>query len=394
MRSHERIRSLVKSPWLLWDILVGGHYRFVYDRLPLTIAGMSAVKRLNLLRSAGNLLHRRLHPWSMPLHMQFELTNYCNLRCPICPTGIRSVERRPVAMEVELFERVMTEVGPYLLTASLWNWGEPLLHPQLEEMLRVARKYPVVLLLSTNGQTLDDEGVQKALLRQPPSHLIVAIDGLTDETNSRYRTGARLRPALDGVHRLAEQKRSRGQLLPLLHMRYLVMKHNQHELPRVKAFARDNGFDLISLRRLSLIDMESPDAAHGAFAPDAEHWRAYKYQGGQRRHRNDFICLQPFWFPTLLADGTLVGCEQDYNAQQAFGKVSEKVSFTDLWRSRKAAGVRSTIRDHAGELSFCRNCPYWDRAETDISVEAVFFNDTADFANVLALQTTEICHAH
>jgi radical SAM protein with 4Fe4S-binding SPASM domain len=268
------------------------------------------------------------------------------------------------------------------------------LHPQLEEMLRVARKYPVILLLSTNGQTLDDELVQTALLRQPPTHLIVAIDGLTDETNSHYRTGARLKPALDGVRRLAELKRSRGQTLPLLHMRYLVMKHNQHELPQVRAFARENGFDLLSLRRLSLIDMESPDAVHGEFAPDAERWRAYQYEDGQRRHRSDFICQQPFWFPTLLADGTLTPCEQDYNAQQAFGKVSDKVSFTDLWRSRKAAGVRRTIRDHAEELSFCRNCPYWDRAETDISVEAVFLNDKIDFANALALQIAEAAHVH
>jgi len=393
MRSHERKRSLVQSPRLVWDVLVRGRYAFVYDRMPMTVTGMSAAKRLNLCRSGGNLLYRRLRPWSMPLHMQFELTNYCNLRCPVCPTGARAVERHPAAMDVELFERVMNEVGPYLLTASLWAWGEPLLHPRLEDILGAARKHPVALLLSTNGQTLDEERVQAALLRQPPSHLIVAIDGLTDETNSRFRTGARLKPAIEGVRRLAERKRQSGQSLPLLHMRYIVMKHNQHELPRVEEFARENGFDLLSLRTLSLIDAESPDAVHGAFVPDGERWRAYAYTGGERLRRSDFICQEPFWFPTLLADGTLVACEQDYNAQQALGKVSESVSFADVWRSEKAAGVRRIIRDRAGELSFCRNCPYSDRSGTDVSVEAVFLNDGIDFANVLALQTAKDGHA-
>jgi radical SAM protein with 4Fe4S-binding SPASM domain len=393
MRSYERKHSLLQSPRLAWNILARGQYAFVYDQMPMTITGMSGAKKLNLCRSAGNLLYRRLYPWSMPLHMQFELTNYCDLRCPVCPIGIQSVERRPAAMDVGLFERVMEEVGPYLLTASLWNWGEPLLHPQLEEVLRVARKHPVVLLLSTNGQTLDDERVQEAVLRQPPSHLIVAIDGLADETNSRYRAGAHLKPALDGVRRLAEQKRQRGQTLPLLHMRYLVMSHNQHELPGVEAFARENGFDMLSLRRLSLIDTESPDALHGAFAPDQECWRAYEYDGCIRLHRGDFICQEPFWFPTLLADGTLVACEQDYNARLAFGRVSGNISFADVWRSEKSVEVRRAIRDHAEELTFCRNCPYRDRAETDGSAEAVFLNDKIDFANVLALQTAEAGHA-
>jgi radical SAM protein with 4Fe4S-binding SPASM domain len=386
MRNHERKRGLAQSPRLAWDVLVRGRYSFVYDRIPVNLTGMSAAKRLNLFRSGGNLVHRRLHPWSMPLHMQFEWTSYCNLRCPVCPAGTHAVERPAAAMDVALFERVMAEVGPYLLTASLWAWGEPLLHPNLQDMLRVARRHPVALLLSTNGQTLDHERVQRALLCEPPAHLIVAIDGLTDETNSRFRTGARLKPALEGVRRLAESKRQRGQSLPVLHMRYIVMKHNQHELPRVEAFARENGFDMLSLRTLSLIDAESPDAIHNPFVPDNEDWRAYGYAGGERQHRDDFICQEPFWFPTMFADGTVVACEQDFNAQQALGKVSGDVAFTDVWYSRKAAEVRRVIRDCAKDISFCRNCPYVDRAVTDCSVQALFLNDAIDFPNVLALE--------
>ena len=41
----------------------------------------------------------------------------------------------------------MDEVGPYLLTASLWVWGKSLLHPGLHETLRIARRHPVLTLL-------------------------------------------------------------------------------------------------------------------------------------------------------------------------------------------------------------------------------------------------------
>ena len=154
MKKHERRRALLRVPRLLGEVLLGGRYSFVYDRIPITTRSLSVGKRMNLLRSGGNLIHRRLRPWSMPLHMQFELASVCDLRCPVCPAGRREVARDVSFMAPELFASVMAEVGPYLLTSSLWGWGEPLLHPQLDEILRIAERFPVANLLSTNGQRL------------------------------------------------------------------------------------------------------------------------------------------------------------------------------------------------------------------------------------------------
>jgi radical SAM protein with 4Fe4S-binding SPASM domain len=368
----------------MWDILCRGHYSFDYDLMPVAFSGMSPRRRLNLFKAGGNLVHRRLHPWSMPLHMQFELTNYCNLRCPVCPAGIGAVSRRRLSMDAGLFERVMDEVGPYLLTASLWAWGEPVLHPRLADILRAARKHDVATLLSTNGQKLDTDAVIDAIVHEPPTYLIVAIDGLTDETNSRFRAGAKLQPALEGVRRLAEIKRRNRLQLPVLQMRYIVMKHNQHEAPDVEHFARRHGFDMLSMRTLSIIDAESPDCVHSGFVPDAAEFRAYDYEEGRRKSRTDFICQEPFWFPTVLADGTVVACEQDYNAQQALGVISERRSFHDIWFSPEAARVRKVIRDHPDTISFCRNCPYSDRSVTDVSVQVRFLNPEIRYDSLIA----------
>jgi len=354
---------------LIWDVLARGRYSFVYDRMDITASHMGLGKRLNLLRSGANLLHRRLHPWSMPLHMQFEMASTCNLRCPVCPTGRREVKRGAPVLDPALFERVLDEVGPYLLTASLWAWGEPLLHPRLDEILRLAGRYPMTTLLSTNGQRLADPRVQEALRRHPPSQLIVALDGITDESNARFRVGARLEPALDGVRQLAAWKRETKARLPVLHMRTIVMKHNEHELPLLDDFSRKNGFDVVSLRTLSIIDNPSPDQMVSNLVPGQEAWQAYSYQDGARVRRADFICQQPFWFPTLLSDGTVVACEQDCNAQHPLGTVTGQTSFRQIWRGEQARAVRKQIRDNGAQVSFCRNCPYADRADTDCSVE-------------------------
>ena len=389
MRPEERRRGLLRAPKLAWDLFVRGRYDYVYDQMPIRASGMSMAKRFSLARAGANMIHRRLTPWSMPLHLQVELTNYCELRCPVCPTGSKLLNRRPTTMDLATFEKLIDEVGPYLLTLSLWAWGEPLLHPDLEKILRAARKHNVTILLSTNGQRLNRDDVLNALIREPPTYLIVAIDGLSDETNSKYRVGAKLAPALDGVRRLADMKRKSGTNLPVLHMRYIVMKHNQHEVPRLQEFAASNGFELVTVRTLSIIDSSSSEQVHTELIPDSETWRAYDYENGKRVRREDYICQEPFWFPTVFADGSLVPCEQDYNGQQTIGVISEKVSFRELWYSKQAARVRKVIRDNAESLSFCCNCPYKDRPVTDCSIEAHYIDPDitpADLGSILTEQ--------
>jgi len=383
MRLKERIHGLLRSPKLTWDVIFRGRYSFVYDQIPFAMNRMSMGKRLNLFKAGFNLVYRQLTPWNMPLHLQMELTNYCNLRCPVCPAGIRAIKRKPLSMDVDLFNRVIDDVGPYLLTVSLWAWGEPLLHPELHKILCSIRKHKIAILLSTNGQNLNEERVIEALTREPPTHLIVAIDGLTDETNTKFRVGAKLNPILSGIRRIAEIKQSRGQQLPILHMRFIVMKHNQHEVPQMIDFAKTNHFDLLTVRTLSIIDSESTDQTHRDFVPNKLEFRAYDYKNGTRFERKDFICQEPFWFPTVFADGTLVACEQDYNAQQSLGVISKKVSFRDLWFSRRAASIRKIIRDNPQSLSFCQNCPYRDRECTDVSIKAHFLNNKIDFPNLI-----------
>ncbi len=363
MLLNERIRGLGRGPLLFWSILVEGRYDFIYDQMPLSVRGMSARKRINLLRAGLNLVWRRSRPWSYPLHMQFELANFCQLRCPACPTGSGELNRKPAAMDPRLFEQVMEEVGPFLLTASLWGWGESLLHPRLGEFLSIAARHPVVTMLSTNGQNLNQERVIQAICNAPPTYLIVAVEGLDDETHASFRHGARLTPLLEGVRRIAEIKRQRGMRLPVLHLRFIVLKSNQHQVPMVRDFALANGFEMFSLRRLSIYS-----SGHGAEVASALRIRIQEREPPQDR----FICMQPFWFPSVCADGSLVLCEQDFNAEAALGRIERGVDFKNLWWSTTAARLRRRLLRNPESFSFCSHCPELERRTTDVSFHAEF----------------------
>ncbi len=377
MREEERLRGLCRSPQLLFEVLVLGRYRFVYDRIPMLAEKMSWSKRVNLICSGLNLVWRRPKPWGMPLHLQFEFTSYCNLRCPGCPTGLEELGRSATAMSPELFERVYDETAPYLLTASLWVWGESLLHPQLKRMLEIAARYPVITLLSTNGMPLQWARVREALLEYPPSILIVAIDGLTDETNSRYRVGARLAPILEGVRELAEAKRKLGQNKPELLMRFIAMRHNVHQLGELETFARQYGFESVSIRGFTLKDLSQREQNHELVPVQPE--LAHKIFDAERQAKG-FVCQMPFWFPSILADGTVVACEQDHMGSYPLGKVGVDGTFRDIWYSPRAAQVRRLIRDSRHCVSFCQHCPYETSSTSDCSL--LYWPVSAPRANI------------
>jgi MoaA/NifB/PqqE/SkfB family radical SAM enzyme len=367
LRSKERWEYLSRAPRIARNLLLWGEHRFTFDYMPMSVKGLSWPGRWNMLRAALNLGYRRLRPWNWPLHMQVELTSFCNLRCPVCPVGTGDLERTPQAMDPDLFERLMEEAGPYLLTLALWAWGEPLLHPELRRMLAIARRYPAAVLLSTNGQNLNRPSVQDALRGEPPAFLIVAIDGLCDETNSAYRRGAKLAPALEGARALADWKARTGSSLPVLHFRFLAMKQNEHEIPRIREFAAENGFDMVSIRGLSIID--STERPHRDLLPADRLLRAYRYEDNRRVRRSDFVCQHAFNFPTVLADGTVVACEQDFNGHHPYGIFSRERSFAGIWFGRDARRVRKVVRDDPEQYSFCRNCPYADRDSSSCSIE-------------------------
>jgi MoaA/NifB/PqqE/SkfB family radical SAM enzyme len=372
MKAQKRLDYLLRSPRLLYSILLRGHYDFQYDMMDVHSRQMALTKRLNLIKAGMNLINRKLNPWSWPLYMQIELTNYCNLKCKVCATGRGILGRKPASIEPALFKRILDEVGPYLLTLSLFSWGEPLLHPQLAEILPMIQNRGITTFISTNGQNLDDPKVQKALIDYPPTYLIVALDGLTDQTNSEFRVGARLEPALNGVRTLAKMKRERNQQFPILHHSFIVMKHNEHEVPQLRQFAEDNQFDMLTVRTLSNIDTED-QATFNEMVPTNPDYQPYEYQNGERLVRKDFICERAVVHPSVLVDGTVVPCCQCYSGKVAYGSVADGLSFADVWCGKKAVSLRKEIINNPDNISFCRNCTFKDRPVTDCHILRFIF---------------------
>jgi len=341
--------------------LMKGEYDYIYDLLPCHSSQMPLSKKVNVVLSASNRVFHNPAVYHYPISVWVELTNYCNLQCPMCPTGKRTLLRKPMAMPLGIFEKVVNQLKDHVLLLSLWAWGEPLLHPELEDILKICYNKGMQIVISTNGQNLNKESVIHALLKYPPTYLIVALDGLTDESNSVYRVGAKLLPALEGVNEL--RHRRKGEY-PILHMRTIIMKQNEKELAEIRAFAKNNKFDSYSLR--SLVQIASSHEEFEKYIPESQEYRAYQYEDN-KVIKNYKVCKDLFMLPTVLANGDVVACCVDYDGKINYGNLNDK-SFRDIWFSKKATDIRKSVIEFP-DNPVCVNCPTRDCTRPITSME-------------------------
>ncbi len=90
-----------------------------------------------------------------------EITNLCNLSCSFCVGNVRT----PRFMSTDEFAHVIEQAKPYTNHIYLHVLGEPLVHPQLEELLAVAHHFGMNVNITTNGTLLGK--TQKVLLNAP-----------------------------------------------------------------------------------------------------------------------------------------------------------------------------------------------------------------------------------
>lgn len=94
-----------------------------------------------------------------------EITNVCNLQCSFCP----KTERKPEFMKPEIFEKILFQIKDYTDYIYLHVKGEPLLHPEIDELLDISHKNGLKVNITTNGtliQKVKDKIINNTALRQ------------------------------------------------------------------------------------------------------------------------------------------------------------------------------------------------------------------------------------
>ncbi|MGD0020737.1 MAG: radical SAM protein [Smithellaceae bacterium] len=350
------------------SLLLKGKFDFKFELLPYRAENISFRKAANFFVAGLNQFLLLAKPLGYPVIAQVEPANYCNLTCPLCLTTTITKSRPKALLPLETFKRFIDECGDYLLLIILWNWGEPFLNPDLIKMIAYAKARGIVVHTSTNSNILLEEAQVEALVDSGLDSLVVAVDGTSQKTYEKYRQGGRLDRVILNIQNILRVRAAKNVTTPRINMRFVVMRHNEAEVPEARELARKLGVDFFTLKT---VDMH-PDKGvelDKTFAPENTGYRRYDYDKETfTRKERPFVCMRPWKRVTLEASGEVIACEYDYKNKDSFGNIVPRGSL-NVWKGNAACNFRRVFNLGHNDFNMCRNCTYKNSIADDCTIE-------------------------
>jgi radical SAM protein with 4Fe4S-binding SPASM domain len=289
----------------------------------------------------------------LPISISFEPTTSCNLRCPECPSGLRSFTRPTGMLEDDLFKKTIDELHKTLWYLIFYFQGEPYLHPSFLDLVKYASSKKIYTATSTNAHYLTDENARKTV-ESGLDRMIISIDGTTQETYEQYRVGGQLNKVIEGTKNIVKWKKKLGSKTPHIIFQFLVVKPNQHQIEDVKKLAKELGVDEVGLKTAQIYDYEKGSE----LIPDIQEFSRYKKESnGTYSIKNEMHdnCWKMWHSCVITWDGKVVPCCFDKDAHYRLGDVKER-SFKELWNGNKYRDFRNSLMKSRNEIEMCRNC--------------------------------------
>jgi MoaA/NifB/PqqE/SkfB family radical SAM enzyme len=169
-----------------------------------------------------------------------EPTSKCTLECPLCSrTWFYETFKKRLLHEINI-EHLVNFVGPNATINLCGNNGDPIYHSKFLELCKQLKDNKCRLHITTNGSAKTKKWWQElSNILDKNDTLVFSIDGLED-TNHLYRKNAKWKSIMDAV----ECVRTGSCTLV---WKFIVFKHNQHQVKDAETFSKKIGFDQFKL---------------------------------------------------------------------------------------------------------------------------------------------------
>lgn len=343
------------------DTFAAARRYVLYMRIALRHA--TPRKIANWLRVEWGYRRRALVTSGRPYALVLDTNNICNLRCPLCPTGISATDRTKGRMHTATFRHIVDHMGPDVFMLALHNWGEPLLNRDLFDMIAYAQGANVGTVISTNGTIMRD-GDPERLVTSGLEHLIFSVDGVSQPVYATYRVGGDIDQVFANMRAVVEAKRRLRARRPLIEWQYLVRRGNEHEIPLARAKARELGVDLLKFAPLGIMLGNATRPFDSALVDE---WLTPTAPETVAAHHAEYLIPKPcFWLwksAVINYDATVAPCCWLSQTNGDFGTLAGDAAFDTIWNgplyqsARARCGGRA-LPDRQGTIcDACRIYP-------------------------------------
>ncbi len=264
-----------------------------------------------------------------------EILNTCNLNCSFCDKN----SRIPRQMSVQEFSHVLDEIEPLTRYIYLHVQGEPLMHPQLEELLLVCDRRDFHVQLVTNATFLDrwpNLCLHPSLRKISFSLQSIEYQPQPDPTEYMNRILSFCRSASEAGH-------------PYCEIRF--WRDDQSDLPKTRQC-----LDMICAQ-YEMKPTGRPD--NYAIMPNiyVDFDNAFSWPEQSNDNSLNGTCLGGISQLAVLADGTVVPCCLDAHGSIVLGNLFHQ-PLSEILQSKRYQNLVTGFRQHRLSEALCRRCSF------------------------------------
>ncbi len=298
-------------------------------------------------------LRKKPIQWGLPFTVSIEPTTACNLRCPECPSGLRSFTRATGNLKKDFFSKTVDNMYKHLLYMIFYFQGEPYINPDFLDMVNHAHKKKIYTITSTNGHFLNDENAKKTI-ESGLDRIIISVDGTTQEVYENYRKEGNLENVLQGARNLVRWKNELKSNTPHIIFQFLVVKPNEHQIPEIHKLAKEIGVDEVKLKSAQVYDYKNGNP----LIPELAQYSRYRLnKDGSYSVKNKLLnhCWKLWHACVITWDGLVVPCCFDKDAKHKLGDL-KKNELKEVFYNSEYQQFRKELFKGRDKIDICTNC--------------------------------------
>jgi len=289
--------------------------------------------------------------WGNFESISIEPTNLCNLQCIECPTGTNSLTRKKGEIELSTVKNIIDNNKKYLSYLILYFQGEPFLNKNIFEMISYANKNNIFTYTSTNGHYLNGENCEKIIISKLDK-IIISVDGTNQETYEKYRKNGNLNTVIRGIENLIEAKKKYNSPTPYIELQFLVFKHNQHQIEKIKQLGKQLRVNLTSIKTAQFYNKENYN-----LLTDIDKYSRYKKQNEnliiKKKIKNR--CWRMWHSAVITISGDIIPCCFDKDARLPFSNLDNS-DINAIRKSENYKNFAQKILSNRSSINICNNC--------------------------------------
>lgn len=264
-----------------------------------------------------------------------EITNICNLNCSFCS----KVNRKKEYMSLNNFKEILNKIKDYTDYIYLHVKGEPLLNPNVIDMIKLCEEYNIKVNLTTNGTLFPQlvEQLKECKNLNKINFSLHSENNYTDYCENIFKSVDKLPDTVTAIYRL------------------WTLKDNELDEKSTNIVNKISEYYHLSAKTVEKIKSENNVKINSTIYVDKDN--EFEWPTLNNSEMSSGYCYALKTQIAILVDGTVVPCCLDSDGIINLGNINN-MSLDEIIHSNRYQKLQKSFQDRKPCEELCQKCTF------------------------------------